>query len=142
LGTEHAFKFRLAYFKALKASKAGASVDSVGSPDSWEDVEPPTLASLTWANDTFKTPKKLKLGAMLSPVHVPFMPQSCRPALIKIEILKEPVQEEEHSLHIQYGIQAMMADWNKLNASFELICHELKAVSRSKTGTATPSCPQ
>jgi archaellum component FlaC len=96
-------------------------------------MEPSTLESLTRANNTFKTPKKLKLGAILSPRHVPFTPQSQRPALTKLEGLKENAKEEERGLYIQYGIQAMMADWNKLDASFELVQLELKAVSCGET---------
>jgi hypothetical protein len=57
LSKEHVFKAWVAYFEK--------------SPDSWEDVEPPTLASLSRPCEIFKTPKKLKVGPLLAPEHVP-----------------------------------------------------------------------
>jgi hypothetical protein len=121
LSFEHAFGVWVAYFEALKATKFGASAELIRSPDSWENVKPPTLASLARANDTFKTPRKLKLGPMSSPSHVPNTPHSKRPALTLLEGLQETAEEEDKARHLQYGIQAMMADWNKLDASFKLI---------------------
>jgi hypothetical protein len=73
------------------------------SQDSWEDVKPPTLACLTRANDRFKIPEipeKLKLGggAVLSPAQVPFMPQSLRRPLTKIEGMDKSAKEDECGL--------------------------------------------
>ena len=77
LEQENPFEVWVAYFESLKASSgSGVLVSKVGSPESWEDTEPPTLASLSRAYNTFKTPKKMKLGAMMSPSHVPLTPQA------------------------------------------------------------------
>jgi hypothetical protein len=62
LAKEHPFEVWVAYFDALKATESGILVSAVGTPKSWEDVEPPTLASRSRAYDTFKMPKKIKLG--------------------------------------------------------------------------------
>jgi hypothetical protein len=69
LGMEHAFQVWVAYFDALKATKLGLTteIDLLGSPGSWEDVNLPTLASLTKANGTFTPPGKLKLGPDMFP---------------------------------------------------------------------------
>jgi hypothetical protein len=52
-----------------------------------ENVEVPRLDGLSQANDTFKTPEKLKLGPLFSPQHIPSLHNPKREALIKLEAL-------------------------------------------------------
>jgi hypothetical protein len=62
LGKEHPFEVWVAYFDSLEVTDNGILISRVGSPESWEDVDSPDLASLSKAYDSFKTPKKIKLG--------------------------------------------------------------------------------
>lgn len=61
--------------ESLQAKEAGAltclstSLSSMGSP--WESVGIPTLDSLQAASNSFKTPKKVRLGAVLGPATIP-----------------------------------------------------------------------
>jgi hypothetical protein len=104
LGTDHTFEVWEAYFYVLKTTKPGAGTNSLGSLKSWEDAEPPTLTNLKRANDTFKTPKKLKFGAMLSPAHVTFTPQSHRQILSKIKGMDKVAEEEDWGQQMRYII--------------------------------------
>jgi hypothetical protein len=62
-----------AYFDALKAGRAASLLGSPGSTDGlaspWEEA--PSLDSLRKTSDTFRTPKRLRLGNMLSLETVP-----------------------------------------------------------------------
>jgi hypothetical protein len=133
LSKEHAFEVWVAYFENLKATKLGGTNNEFGSPDSWEDVEPPSLASLSRARETFKTPKKLKLGPLLAPELVPvWILTTPRPTLTKVEAVGEEIGEELQ-LVMEFGIWAILADWNKLEANFEFIRLESEAGSRGET---------
>jgi hypothetical protein len=133
LGKEHTFEVWVAYFEPLKATNEGTLVSTVGTPESWEDVEPPTLASLSRAYDAFKTPKKIKLGAMLSPSQIPTTPSSDRLALTKLEAIEDSMEDEEQRLVVGNGVRTIPAEWYKLDANFELIQLELEASSQGET---------
>jgi hypothetical protein len=72
---EHSLEVWTAHFKSLKdadvSNKRGFSVspEDLGSP--WEEVEVTSLDSFQAASRGFKTPKKLKLGAVLAPEALP-----------------------------------------------------------------------
>ena len=73
LSQESPYEVWVAYFDTLKSIKGDPGYSpSGGTLGSWEDVDVPTLESLSNARQTLKTPKKLKLGPMLSPANVPF----------------------------------------------------------------------
>jgi hypothetical protein len=92
------------------------------------------LASLSRAYATFKTPKKIKLGAMLSPSHIPSTPTSSdRLALTKLEAIKDSMEDDEQRLVVGNGVQTILAEWYKLDDNFELIQLELEASSRGET---------
>jgi hypothetical protein len=114
----------VAYFDALKSTKLNHKAASPGTNESWENVGIPTLESLSRASETFKTPKKLKLGPILSLANVPFTNSRIKPMPF-IETLPKGASMELADRHIQHGIQIVMADWNKLEANFELIQLEL-----------------
>ena len=105
LAKEQVFKVWVAYFDGLKAVTLGSLNNAVGSTDyTWENVKLPTLNCLSKANETFKTPKKLKLGPMLPLQHVPFSPRSKREPLIKLEALRESLAAKDLNHQIEYGI--------------------------------------
>jgi hypothetical protein len=79
LSKEHPYKLWAAYFDALKSTKLGHKSSLPGTNGSWENVDIPTLESISRASETFKTPKKLKLEPMLSPVNVPFTKSQIEP---------------------------------------------------------------
>jgi hypothetical protein len=132
LAKEHPFEVCVAYFDALKATESGILVSAVGTPESWEDVEAPTLASLSRAYDTFKTPKKIKLGGMLSPSHIFMTPRSDRLPLTKLDTLEDSMGEDEQSHLIDHTLRTVLAEWYKLDANFELIQLELQSNSRGE----------
>jgi hypothetical protein len=133
LAKEHPFEVWVTDFDALKATESGILVSAVGTPESWEDVEPPTLASLSRAYDTFKMPKKIKLGGMLSPSHIPLTPRSDRLPLTMLDTLEDSMGEDEQSRLMDHALHTVLADWYKLNANFELIQLELQSNSRGET---------
>jgi hypothetical protein len=133
ISKEHRFEVWVAYVDTLKAmkTKPGGSL-SPETLGSWEDVDVPTLESLSKARQTFKTPKKLKLGPLLSPVNVPFKNSRGEP-LSEIEPIWENEEGEVLESKISQGIRTVMADWNKLEANFELIRLELDTASQGET---------
>jgi hypothetical protein len=126
-----------AHFDALKAERTGAikrsSVSSFGSASPWEDVEIPSLSSLQAASDSFKTPKKLRLGAILGPESVPITSRLRGPQFSEIASLDIDDGEEVERGKTQLALQTIMSEWNQSNAMFELIHMGLDKTGISET---------
>jgi hypothetical protein len=103
---------------------------SPGTHDGWDDVDIPILDhSLSKSSgETLKTPKKLKLGPMLSPTTIPFSNFGTE-ALCNIQAIANNKVGEVLDLWIQHGIRTVMANWNKLKANFEIIRLKLDSAS-------------
>jgi hypothetical protein len=126
-----------AHFDALKAERTGAnkrsSASSFGSASPWEDVEIPSLASLQTASDSFKTPKKLRLGRILEPESVPITNRPRGPQFSEITSLDIDDGEEVERGKTQRALQTIMSEWNRLNTTFELIHMGLDKTGISET---------
>jgi hypothetical protein len=69
VGQEHPLEVWVAYLESLRAKRAGVAHSGTLSP--WEEIEIPTFKGFMKASASFKTPKKLKLGKVLSPCYEP-----------------------------------------------------------------------
>jgi hypothetical protein len=131
---EHALEVWTVYFDALKAGRATARLASPGSTDGlsspWEEV--PSLDSLRKASDTFWTPKRLKLGNMLSPENVPVLSNARGSLLTNVFPLSVDEDEEGQSQKVELALQKIFADWNYIEAKFQLVHLEFDTTACSK----------
>jgi hypothetical protein len=90
------------------------------------------LEGLRKARDSFKTPKKLRLGSVLAPDTVSVSNRSRRTSLTTI--VDQDINEdgETERLEIERALQIIMSDWNKLEANFQLIYTECDTTRRSE----------
>jgi hypothetical protein len=126
-----------AHFDSLKAEAAEAlkrsSQSSYGSTSTWEEVEIPSLETLQAASESFKTPKKLRLGPVLAPgsVRASVVPRG--PYYSKVAPLDIDDEVEVEQGKIQRALQTIMSEWNQLNTSFELIHMEFEKAGLIET---------
>jgi hypothetical protein len=123
-----------AYFDAVKAGRAAFHLASPGSTDGlsspWEEV--PSLDSLRKASDTFRTPKRLKLGRLLSPENVPVLSSSRNSPLVKVFPLEPEDTAENQSMEVERELRKIFEDWNKIQANFQSVHLELDSTARAE----------
>lgn len=111
-----------------KAEKAGAlkclSISLDGIRSSWEEVKIPTLESLQKASISFKTPRKLRVRAVLGPDTIPVTSRPHSSTFSKVTPLDIDNGEDVNRAKIQRALQTVMLEWNQLNSTFQLICME------------------
>jgi hypothetical protein len=128
LSKDHSLKVWTAQFDLLKAEKAGglkrSSTTSFGSGSPWEEVEIPNLESLQEASESFKTPKKLRLGHVLRPDSIPV---TSRPQCGTFSSMS-PLDINDEDLikrsKIQRALQTIMSEWNQWDSILQLIYME------------------
>jgi hypothetical protein len=133
LGQENLLEVWVAYFDSLHAEVAGATLHSSSlstgtSSPCWEEVELSTKAS-----NSFKTPKKLRLGDVLN---LDTIPVTChRGGEILTTMVTQDIDDEEvaERSKVEHALQIIMSDWNKLNTNFQMIYIEFDTAGCSKT---------
>jgi hypothetical protein len=137
MGRDLSLEVWTAHFDSLKAEAAGAlkrsSLSSYGTTSPWEEVEIPSLDSLQAASDSFKTPKKLRLGPVLAPDTLPVMNAPRGSYYSQVAPLDIDDEDDVERSKIQRALQTIMSEWNQLNASFELIHLEFEKAGLTET---------
>jgi hypothetical protein len=137
MSKEYALEIWMAHFESLKDKDASgkrpasSSPDELGSP--WEEVEVTSLENLQAANRTMKTPKKLKLGAVLAPeaLPVPHRPREAYFSTVNPLDIDDP--DEEETSKILKGMQIILSEWNQLTTNFQMIYAEFDAAGLGET---------
>jgi hypothetical protein len=118
----------MAHFDLLKAEKVGklkcSSPSSFGSTSPWEEVESATLESLKAARESLKTPKKLRLGCVLSLDTLPVTSRPRGAVFSKLEPQDIDDNDSVEMSRIQRALLVVMSEWNQLNSTFQLIYME------------------
>jgi hypothetical protein len=118
----------MAHFDLLKAEKVGklkcSSPSSFGSTSPWEEVESATLESLKAARESLKTPKKLRLGSVLSLDTLPVTSRPRGAVFSKLEPQDIDDNDSVEMSRIQRALLVVMSEWNQLNSTFQLIYME------------------
>jgi hypothetical protein len=119
-----------AYFDALNAGRAASLLGSPGTMDGltspWEEV--PSLDSLRKASDTFWTPKRLKLGNMLSPDTVPVVRVTRGSPLANVFL---DDLADNQAVEVERMLRKVFGDWNKIHAKFHSIHLKLDSKARA-----------
>jgi hypothetical protein len=135
LSKEHALQVWNAYFDALKARRAASHLASQSSKDDlsspWEEV--PSLDSVRKASVTSQTPKRLKMGSMLSPENVPVMANTLGSPLADVFPLAPDDSGETQSLKVEQALRNISGDWNKIKANFKTVHQEIDSAAKSET---------
>jgi hypothetical protein len=127
----------VAYFESLQAKRVGATAPSTSLSNTalspWEEVKLPTLVGLQKARDSFKTPKKLRLGSVLVPETISVA--NCSHGTSLTTMVDQDINDKEDAktIKIERALQIIMADWNKLEVNFQLIHTEFDTPGRSES---------
>jgi hypothetical protein len=128
LSTNLSLEIWTAHFDSLKAEKAGklkrSSPSSYGSTSPWEEVEIATLENLKAASESLYTPKKLRLGSVLSLETLPVTSRPRETVFSKVEPQDIDDEDSVETSKIQRALQVVMSEWNQLNSTFQLIYME------------------
>jgi hypothetical protein len=136
LSKEHPLEVWTAYFNALKAGRAFARISSPGSYNNlsspWEEV--PSLDSVRKASVTFQTPKRLKMGSMLSPENVPVMTNTRGSLLADVFPLgPDDSSGETQSVKVEQALRKIFGDWNNIESNFQTVHQEIDSAANSET---------
>lgn len=114
-----------AYFEGLEAKKESEDLKgtrSVGSTESWEKIETPSIEAYSKAHRSLKTPKRLRLGD-LQAIDVETIPMT-RARFDKFSPVEGVSDEDEGEVlqaKIQTGLRTVFAEWNRLESTFNVI---------------------
>jgi hypothetical protein len=132
---DHSLEVWTAYFDAIKAGHAASHLGSPGSTDGlsspWEEVT--SLDSLRKASDTFRTPKRLKLGSILSPENVPVLSIARGSPLANVFPLMPDKTAENQSMKVEQALRKIFGVRNKIETNFQTVHLELDSTARSET---------
>jgi hypothetical protein len=135
LSQEHPLEVWTAYFDALKAGCAAARISSPGSDNDlstpWEEV--PSLDSVRKASVTFQTPKRLRMGSMLSPENVPIITSTRGSPLVDVFPLGPDNFEKTQSVKVKQALRKLFGDWNKIESNFQTVHQEIDSAAKSET---------
>jgi hypothetical protein len=123
LERDMAFVEWAAYFGGLRAkAEHSPNARSSGSLESWEKIETPTLEAFTQANQSLKTPKRLRLGG-LQAVDVETLPMAEErlEPFSAVEGFAEDDDGDFLEAKIKSGLRTVFAEWNRLEATFDMI---------------------
>jgi hypothetical protein len=90
------------------------------------------LSNLAKASDNFRTPKRLKLGSMLSPENLPVLVNARGSPLADVFPLSTDENDEIQSQKVESALRKIFANWNKIETKFHQLVHlELDTTARS-----------
>ncbi len=95
----------------------------------WEEV--PSLDSVRKASVTFQTPKRLKMGSILSPENVPVMTRGS--PLADVFPLGPDDLGETQSVKVEQALRKIFGDWNKIELNFQTVHQEIDSAAKSET---------
>jgi hypothetical protein len=137
LSKELSLEVWTAHFESLKAERADAvkrsSTSSFGSGSPWEEVEIPTLESLQEASESFKTPKKLRLGSVLRPDTIPVTSRPRGGTFSSVSPLDIDDEDAVERSKIQRALQTILSEWNQLDTTFQMIYMEFEKSGLTET---------
>jgi hypothetical protein len=85
------------------------------------------------ASVTFQTPKRLKMGSMLSPENVPIMTNTRGSPLADVFPLGPDDSRETQSVKIEQALRKIFGDWNKIKSNFQTFHQEIDSAAKSET---------
>ncbi len=123
-----------AYFGGLRAkAEDSPNARASGSLESWEKIETPTLEAFTQANQSLKTPKRLRLGG-LQAVDVETLPMA-EERLEPFSAVEDFAEDDDGDFleaKIKSGLRTVFAEWNRLEATFNMIHRKLNGTANSE----------
>jgi hypothetical protein len=120
-----------AYFASLNAKRDRFEETGLGDDESWQEVGTQSLADLSKVERTFQTPKRLKMGSLLTAsVDVePGTPFRMEPLRVMEEI-KNALEEEAVGWY-ERSVSQMAGEWPTVNENFENIEKKMETMDES-----------
>jgi hypothetical protein len=122
----------IAYFEEenITKEKRGREGLTFHEGEDWKDVDMSTLKEMTQANETYRTPGKLKIGKFISKTTDAVVegPTMSADAFIKMEVLNMEVDEESlrsSEENFNVAILTVLKQWNTLAKQLDVLNNNL-----------------